>query len=224
MILAQWRVPLLATIGAALVLTVAVGVLLLRSGAPTVQFMATLCTAGLLWLLAVALVRQRDLPRWVVWFVVGVALAMRAMTLFASPLLSTDVYRYVWDGRVQMAGINPYRYLPAAAELAFLRDDAVYPNINRASYAPTIYPPAAEGIFALAAVAAPGVLGMKLVMLAFDVLALGTLAWLLRVAGRAPAELLIYAWLPLPVWEFAGSAHVDAARRRGAGSRWRCWR
>jgi alpha-1,6-mannosyltransferase len=52
---------------------------------------------------------------------------------------------------------------------------------------------------------------MKLVMLAFDVLALGTLAWLLRVAGRAPAELLIYAWLPLPVWEFAGSAHVDAA-------------
>ncbi|HTI79665.1 MAG TPA: glycosyltransferase 87 family protein [Acetobacteraceae bacterium] len=211
MILARWRVPLLAAIGVALVLAVVVGVLLLRSGAPIAQFMVTVCIAGLLWLAAVALVRRGDLPRWMVWFVVGIALTMRAMTLLASPLLSTDVYRYVWDGRVQMAGVNPYRYLPAAPELAFLRDGTVYPNINRADYAPTIYPPAAEGIFALAAVAAPGVFGMKLVMLAFDVLALGALAWLLHVAGRQPAELLIYAWLPLPVWEFAGSAHVDAA-------------
>jgi alpha-1,6-mannosyltransferase len=205
------RVPLLLAIGAGLVLMVAAGVLLLRIGAPTVQFMVAICAAGLLWLSAVALVRQGDLPRWMVWFVVGVALAMRAMTLMTPALLSTDVYRYVWDGRVQMAGINPYRYLPAAQELAFLRDEAVYPNINRANYAPTIYQPAAEGIFALACAVMPGVFGMKLMMLGFDVLALGALAWLLRVAGREPAELLIYAWLPLPVWEFAGSAHVDAA-------------
>jgi alpha-1,6-mannosyltransferase len=156
-------------------------------------------------------VRRGRLPRSMVWFVIGVAFAMRAMTLAAPPLLSTDVYRYVWDGRVQMAGINPYRYVPAAPELSFLHDDAVYPKINRANYAHTIYPPAAEGIFALAAAMVPGVYGMKLVMLAFDVMAMGALAWLLRVAGRQPAELLIYAWLPLPVWEFAGSGHVDAA-------------
>jgi hypothetical protein len=94
--------------------------------------------------------------------------------------------------------------------LASLRDDAVYPRINRAGYAPTVYPPAAEGVFALAAAVAPGVFGMKLVMAAFDALALVALAWLLRVAGRPAAELLIFAWLPLPVWEFAGNAHVDA--------------
>lgn len=207
----RWRVPLLSAIGAALVLTVAAGVVLLWTGAPTMPFMVTICAAGVLWLVAVAVVRQGALPRWMVWFVVGVALAMRAMTLATPPLLSTDVYRYVWDGRVQLAGINPYRYLPAAPDLAFLRDDAVYPYINRAHYAPTIYPPAAEGVFALAGAVMPGIYGMKLMMLAFDVLALGALAWLLRVAGREPAELLIYAWLPLPVWEFAGSAHVDAA-------------
>lgn len=205
------RVPWLLSIGAALVLSVAAGVVLLRIEAPVVPFMVTICAAGLLWLRAVALVRQGDLPRWMVWFVIGVALGMRAMTLVTPPLLSTDVYRYVWDGRVQMAGFNPYRYLPAAPELAFLRDEAVYPKINRADYAPTIYPPAAEGIFTLAAAVLPGVFGMKLMMLAFDVVALGALAWLLRAAGREPAELLIYAWLPLPVWEFAGSAHVDAA-------------
>ena len=141
----------------------------------------------------------------------GVAVAMRAMTLVAPPLLSTDIYRYVWDGRVQLAGINPYRYVPDAPDLAFLRDEAVYPHINRGDYARTIYPPAAETVFALAAAVTPGVLGMKLMMLAFDVLAIGALIRLLRIAGRDPAELLIYAWLPLPVWEFAGNAHIDAA-------------
>jgi alpha-1,6-mannosyltransferase len=52
---------------------------------------------------------------------------------------------------------------------------------------------------------------MKFVMAGFDLLAIATLLVLLRIIGRDPAELLIYAWLPLPVWEFAGNAHVDAA-------------
>jgi hypothetical protein len=206
------RAVLLVAMGVMLLVLVPAGLaaLLLAGEASVPLFMTSICLAGALWLGAVALVRYGASPHWMVWFVVCVAVAMRAMTLAAPPLLSTDVYRYVWDGRVQMAGINPYRYLPAAPELASLRDDAVYPRINRAGYAPTVYPPAAEGVFALAAAVAPGVFGMKLVMAAFDALALVALAWLLRVAGRPAAELLIFAWLPLPVWEFAGNAHVDA--------------
>jgi hypothetical protein len=207
---ARSRVASLAAIGAALVVLVACGLAVLLLGAPVALFMATICGAGLLWLLAVALVRQGGLPRWMVWFVLGVALLMRTMTLVAPPLLSTDIYRYVWDGRVQLAGINPYRYLPAAPQLDVLRDDVVYSKINRADYARTAYPPAGEALFALAAAATPGVFGMKLMMALFDLLALGVLARLLRIAGREPAELLIYAWLPLPVWEFAGNGHIDA--------------
>jgi hypothetical protein len=174
--------------------------------------MVSICAAGLLWLLAVALVRRGGkLPPRTIWIVLAAAAAMRAMTLAAQPLLSSDVYRYVWDGRVQLAGISPYRYVPAAPELDFLRDDAVYPRINRAGYAPTIYPPAAEMIYALAAAVTPGVFGIKVMMALFDALAIGALAWLLPMAGRDRSELLIYAWLPLPVWEFAGNAHVDAA-------------
>jgi len=45
----------------------------------------------------------------------------------------------------------------------------------------------------------------------FDALAIAALIALLRLAGRDPAELLIYAWLPLPVWEFVGNAHIDGA-------------
>ena len=73
-------------------------------------------------------------------------LAMRLIVL-PSPPASTDIYRYIWDGRVQAAGINPYRYLPADEALQALRDEAIYPQINRAGYAPTIYPPiAAAGV------------------------------------------------------------------------------
>jgi alpha-1,6-mannosyltransferase len=212
------RMALLASIGVALVALVAAGLAALArdrfdldDGTRVAAFMVSICAAGLLWLLAVAVVRRGRLPPRTIWIVLAAAVAMRVMTLAAPPLLSTDLFRYVWDGRVQLAGINPYRYLPVAPELEFLRDDAVYPGINRADYAPTIYPPAAQMIFALAAAAMPGVFGMKLMMALFDALAIGALAWLLPMAGRDRSELLIYAWLPLPVWEFAGNAHVDAA-------------
>ena len=117
---------------------------------------------------------------------------------------------------MQLAGINPYRYLPAADELAFLRDETVYAHMNRAETARTMYPPTTQLIVALAAVVTPGVYGMKLMMALFDALAIGALAWLLPIAGRDRSEALIYAWLPLPVWEF-GSAMWPP---RGNRTRW----
>jgi alpha-1,6-mannosyltransferase len=210
------RLAVLAAIGGSLVLLVAGGLALLdrepiglADDTRVAAFVASVYLAGALWLLAVAIVRRGRLPQRAIWLVLGVAVAMRLLTLFSPPILSSDIYRYVWDGRVQLAGINPYRYLPTANELAFLRDEAAYPHMNRADYAHTVYPPAAQAIFALAAVATPGVFGMKLMIAAFDALAVITLLFLLRLVGRDPAEVLIYAWLPLPVWEFAGNAHID---------------
>ena len=208
----------LAMIGGGLVALVALGLLaLFDSALPLADetrnslTLTAECIGGALWLGAVALVRRGPVARHTVWLVLAVAVAMRSMTLSAPLLLSSDLYRYVWDGRVQRAGVNPYRFVPASAELAFLRDDAVYPNINRAAYAPTIYPPAAQGIFAVAALVAPGVAGMKAIMAAFDATAIAGLAWLLLRLGRPLAELLLYAWLPLPVWDFCGDGHIDAA-------------
>ena len=213
---AKRRLTMLAAIGAMLVASIAAGLALLdwrpvglADHTHLALFVASTCLAGGLWLLAVVIVRRGRLPPRTIWLVLGVAVAMRLLTLATPPILSSDLYRYVWDGRVQLAGINPYRYLPVAGELAFLRDAAVYPNINRAGYAHTVYPPAAQAIFVLAAVATPGVFGMKVMIAGFDALAIVALIQLLRIAGREPAELLIYAWMPLPVWEFGGNAHID---------------
>ena len=141
-----------------------------------------------IYLLAVRLVLRERLPPAALWTIPGFAVVMRAALLPAPPFLSSDIYRYVWDGQVQAAGINPYRYIPADPALERLRDAAVYPLINRKDYAPTIYPPAAQMVFAAVGQVSHGVTGMKLAMLGFE--ALGVLAMLaiLRGAGRSSAQ------------------------------------
>jgi hypothetical protein len=129
--------------------------------------------------------------------------------------LSTDVYRYVWDGRVQAAGINPYAYVPADERLTGLRDPDIYPNINRADYAPTIYAPAAQLLFLavtrLSGTAANSISAMKVAMFGFDLVTIIAILALLRRDGLPSERVLIYAWHPLPIWEFSGTGHVDAA-------------
>ena len=138
------------------------------------------------------------------------AALFRLSILFAPPYLSDDIYRYVWDGRVQAAGINPYRYIPADEALAHLRDDKIYPNINRRDYAHTMYPPVAEAAFLLLTRVSESVTWMKAAMLAFEAVAVWALVQLLVSFGFARQRVLIYAWHPLAIWEFAGSGHADA--------------
>jgi hypothetical protein len=146
------------------------------------------------------------------WSVLILAAIFRGMLLFAHPH-STDVYRYVWDGRVQAAGINPYRYVPADNALEALRegDKTIYPNINRKTYAHTIYPPMAQAIYFLATRVSETVTFMKLTLLLFDALVIWAILQLLRARGQPAPLVALYAWHPLPIWEVAGSGHIDIA-------------
>jgi alpha-1,6-mannosyltransferase len=126
------------------------------------------------------------------------------------PRLSTDVYRYIWDGRVQGAGINPYLYVPIDPRLARLRDDAIYPNINRREYAHTIYPPVAQIFFFAATRMTQSVTGFKGALVLVDLVTVGLVAATLRAIGQPAERVIAYAWHPLPIFEFAGSGHIDA--------------
>jgi hypothetical protein len=138
------------------------------------------------------------------------AALFRLSILFSAPYLSDDIYRYIWDGRVQAAGINPYRYIPADESLAQLRDDKIYPNMNRRDSAHTIYPPLAEAVFFIVTRLSESVTWMKAAMVGFEAVAVWALVQLLISFGFARQRVLIYAWHPLAIWEFAGSGHVDA--------------
>ena len=141
--------------------------------------------------------------------ILGAAIVARAMLLPMGPV-STDIFRYVWDGRVQASGVNPYRYKPADPALAPLRDREIYPNINRAATAVTIYPPAAQLVFLAVTRLGESVTAMKVAMVAFEALVVYGLLALLTARGLPRVLVLLYAWHPLPLYEFAGSGHVDA--------------
>ena len=213
------RAPLSRLIGlGAILLLLATAVLLLdipsSTGAARSVRMAGL--VGLLTVSAVAyfgavrLILRHTWPRGTVWIVLGVGVVLRALLLTAPPILSSDIYRYVWDGRVQAAGINPYRYIPADPALASLRDAVVYPQINRADYARTIYAPFAQMVFATVGRIRDSVIGMRLAMLGFEAVGITCLLQLLPLAGLPRERVLIYAWNPLALWSFANDGHVGA--------------
>ncbi len=166
---------------------------------------------SLLYLAAVWVALNMPANRWTFVVILGGAAACRLVCLWFPPFLSTDIFRYVWDGRVQAAGVNPYRYIPADAHLAFLRDLKIYPHINRREYAHTIYPPGAQMLFLLITRFGESVRWMKVGMVGLESLTIWVLVKLLASLGLRREQVLIYAWHPLIFWEVASSGHVDGA-------------
>jgi hypothetical protein len=205
----RWRARAVTAIGATLLLLTGVG-LWRQHLYDTDGFTILALVQGAFYLAAVALTWRGGLSRRALVAVLAVAALMR-LALLAPPYLSNDINRYVWDGRVEGASINPYRYIPEDPHLVFLRDESIFPKINRSDYASTIYPPVAEYIFFLGTRLSQSLTAMKGTMLAFELAAVLLLLRLLD-EWRLPRErILIYAWHPLTLWEFAGSGHIDAA-------------
>jgi alpha-1,6-mannosyltransferase len=163
-----------------------------------------------LYLGAISLIERCPTNRWTLPIIFTVALAARLVCVAAPPFLSTDIYRYIWDGKVQAAGINPFRYVPADSHLEFLRESAIYPHINRAGSAHTIYPPAAQIIFLLITRIHASVTFMRLVWVGFEAVTCIFLLRILKLLDLKPERVLIYAWHPLCLWEIASSGHIDA--------------
>jgi hypothetical protein len=173
------------------------------------------CSGWSVWLYvaAVIVIMTQPVNRWTLGIVLGVAGAMQLMTLFADPFSSSDIYRYVWDGVVQHAGVNPYRYVPGNQALAWLRapNQDTYDMINRRDYAVTIYPPVAQMIYWLVTWFSPTMQAMKAAMVGFECVTVWALLRLLQRLGRPAEQVLLFAWCPLLAWEIAGAGHVDAA-------------
>jgi hypothetical protein len=158
---------------------------------------------------ALAIVRReryRAIPR-AGAAVFAVALAARAALFPTPPTLSGDLYRYVWEGRVAAAGLDPYRSSPGDSRLARLRD-RLWAPINHKQLS-AIYPPLAIAGFAFVARFSPTVPAFKLWILLHDLALVAVLiAWTRRATGDAIGA-IAYAWNPLVLIEYAGSGHND---------------
>lgn len=160
---------------------------------------------------------RRAIPALRLWIVGAIATLAQLPGVLSRPLLSDDSYRYVWDGRVQLAGIDPYRYAPLNPTLARLRDPLLFPPgsplplINR-PWVHTIYPPIAELWFTLVAAVTPwraGVLGLQLASVVAVVITTILLGRVLSATGSQPGWALVYGACPATMVEGSNGAHVD---------------
>jgi alpha-1,6-mannosyltransferase len=172
-------------------------------------FMALTIPAGVL-TIAATMQAERAAPARALWLIFGVAVVLRAYVLLFDPLLSSDIYRYIWDGKVQAAGINPYRYVPADPALASLRDGTILPHINRATTAVTIYPPVAQFFFLVVTRVGENVTVMRLALVGCEAVTVAVIALFLRRMSQPVTRVVAWLWHPLPLWEIANSGHVDA--------------
>src|SRR6185436_17469522 len=105
----------------------------LAIGLPATPLAVRVAIQSILFVLYLAAIREacrRSLPRNAVLLLLGLGVLFRITLLFQAPFYSGDLYRYLWDGHVQVAGqLNPYRYAPADPILAPLHDD-IQPLVN----------------------------------------------------------------------------------------------
>ncbi len=138
----------------------------------------------------------------------ALALAFRIPPAVAPVGWDSDMMRYLWDGRVQLLGYNPYTVVPSDPTVAHTHKDrsAEMPSRN----ARTPYPPAAQLFFRLIVSLSDSTLAMKLSLVMCDILTILVLWRWLATTGRSEWLTLTYAWNPLVVLEVAHSGHIDA--------------
>ncbi len=166
---------------------------------------ATLPLALAAWAARGALVpSRRDLV-----LMIGGAVALRLCVPLELLDSSDDAYRYLWDGLVLDAGINPFAFAPESPRLAHLRDAVFHPQIYRPDMR-TVYPPLAQAWFWVGYRLNPdGFAGWKLVLLLHEAASVTLLGLLARRNGHSPLRALVYAWSPLAVTQLFVGAHMD---------------
>jgi alpha-1,6-mannosyltransferase len=175
-------------------------------GAPS--FLIPLGIAGGTYLLAVReLFTTPNFPRRVVVLGLALAVVWHLSFLLAPPGVDDDIHRYLWDGRVQRLGYNPYLVVPNDPALSALHTPETQ-TLNNA-YLPSPYPAGAELFFRGVTAIHESLFALKLAFVVCDFAIVFLLLDVLRRSGQASHWVLAYAWNPLLAIEVAGSGHVD---------------
>jgi alpha-1,6-mannosyltransferase len=147
-------------------------------------------------------------PRRLLLAAFALALACRLPLAFARVGPDSDTVRYLWDGRVQTLGYNPYLVVPADPAMAATHTDETRMMPSRRT--PTPYPPGAQLFFRLVVAVRDSSRMMKLALVACDLLTVLIVWRSLAVNGKNEWLAIAYAWNPLVILEIAHSGHVDA--------------
>jgi alpha-1,6-mannosyltransferase len=172
------------------------------------SFIIPLAVAGIAYLLAIReFLRTPRYPHRVI--VIGVVLAAlwHVPFLLTPPGSDDDIHRYVWDGRVQRLGYNPYIVVPSDPALGGLHTPETR-TLNNPDV-PSPYPAGAQLFFRAVTAIRESVFALKVAFVVCDLAIVLVLLDILRSSGQGAHWVLAYAWNPLLAIEVAGSGHID---------------
>lgn len=194
-------------------------------GAPS--FIIWLGVGGIAYLLAIReFFFTPKFPKRIIVFGLVLATVWHVLFLLQPPGLDDDIHRYVWDGRVQWLGYNPYTVIPSDPALAKLHTSETR-TLNHPDL-PSPYPPGAQLFFRGVTAIHESAFTLKVAFVICDFAIVLVLLDVLRRSGQAAHWVLAFAWNPLLATEVAGSGHIDIV---GAllllvsfAALWRRWR
>ncbi|MBN2420520.1 MAG: DUF2029 domain-containing protein [Deltaproteobacteria bacterium] len=193
---------------------------------PFGRFFILYTLAFIVYLAGIIRVSRLSADRRNILIIISASIVFRLVLLPGIPVHENDIYRYMWDGKVAIHGINPYKYAPIQASIKPVSSERIYDfeklkslrdkdpkSYRRIGFKdiPTVYPPFAQAVFAFSSLLAPGsILLMKFLFALFDAAVIFLLYMILRTMKQNPLYVIVYAWNPLVLKEFANSGHYDA--------------
>jgi hypothetical protein len=140
-------------------------------------------------------------------FIILLSVVIRIFAIIQFPE-GDDIYRYIWEGRIQLDGFNPYALAPDSEELTPLRT-GLWKDINH-KHIPTIYWPFAELLFKAGASVSHSIIFFKFMFTLWDLLTLLILFLLVKHFAVEKRHLLLYALNPLVIIFISGEGHLDS--------------
>ena len=176
---------------------------------PIITYSIIYISSSIIFIFISWLILKNEIPFSYVAGLVAVGILLRISFVSINPIGSDDYYRYMWDGKVQSAGINPYLYSSNDPSLQNLHSETIPKFVNNPDMK-TIYFPLSQWLFyAGYSLSGEAVWGYKLLLLIFELITLFALFLLIRKNKIPDKFILLYALCPLPIIQFSLDAHLD---------------
>jgi hypothetical protein len=174
-----------------------------------IKYMIVFAAGFVVMVVAFVMTKDREFSRFFFLIVLVFSLVFGLTLVSTPPDQSDDIYRYIWDGKLQYFGISPYTCAPDDPALTPYHSD-ILPKLVNFPEIKTIYPPAAQLVFRLSyTLFGERVTGMKFLFL---LAALGSICFfysIIKERGSEARWLLFFAWNPLVIMETAVNGHLD---------------
>lgn len=146
------------------------------------------------------------------------AFIFRLLFLFGVPNLSQDFFRFIWDGRLILEGINPYLNIPReimTGSAPFPGAQGLFNGMGSLSAGnPTNYPPLNQVFFALAAFLGgknivASIIWLRIFIIAADIGIFYFGRKLLKNLNLPENNIFLYLLNPLVIIELTGNLHFE---------------